>query len=330
MRVGPDRRMPDTIASSLHRFPDRPRRPLGPRSPTSAGSATADRRLVLVAGTGRSGTSTLAGILRRLGLHVPQPEVGSDSTNPRGFGEPQWVVDFHDELLTDANVQVSDARPLAWERTGELAERPEVQQRLNAWLGSAVRPRRRRTDQGPAALVVPAAVDVGRPGTRRRALVRHHAPAAGRGGRQQAHLLQRPAAGRAGRRRLGEHDAGHRAGHARVEPGLRPVPRPARRLGARGQGDRQGARPRLPVEHRPARTGGDRRLRRSRTAPDRPHLGRPRPARTTGDHGPACLDLPRRAGLDAPGRPNCWPASTTSASCTSPTTSSARWSPRPR
>lgn len=107
-----------------------------PEAPVSAAPARVDRRLVLVAGTGRSGTSTLAGILRRLGLHVPQPEVGVDSTNPRGFGEPQWVVDFHDELLYETHVKVSDARPIAWERTAELAGQPAVQQRLDAWLGS--------------------------------------------------------------------------------------------------------------------------------------------------------------------------------------------------
>lgn len=103
--------------------------------PSSAPPMTTRRRLVLVAGTGRSGTSTMVGVLRRLGLHVPQPEVGSDPTNPRGFGEPQWVVDFHDELLRRSHVQVSDARPLAWERTADLAARPEAQQQLSSWLG---------------------------------------------------------------------------------------------------------------------------------------------------------------------------------------------------
>lgn len=88
-----------------------------------------------MAGTGRSGTSTVAGILRRLGMHVPQPEVVADATNPRGFGEPRWVVDFHDELLGRSNVQVSDARPVAWQRTRTFAERPSARNRLDAWLG---------------------------------------------------------------------------------------------------------------------------------------------------------------------------------------------------
>jgi hypothetical protein len=104
--------------------------------PDAAAAASSERRLLLVAGAGRSGTSTVAGILRRLGLHVPQPEVVGDETNPRGFGESQWVVDFHDDLLHHARVQVSDARPVAWERTGGFAERPGAHGKLGAWLGS--------------------------------------------------------------------------------------------------------------------------------------------------------------------------------------------------
>ena len=92
-------------------------------------------RIVLVAGTGRSGTSTLAGILRRLGLHVPQPEVPPDASNPKGFGEPRWVVDFHDELLDRARVQVSDARPDARLGAARAAADPAVRRRLGAWLG---------------------------------------------------------------------------------------------------------------------------------------------------------------------------------------------------
>lgn len=103
-----------------------------PTVPTADGTAP---RLVLVVGTGRSGTSTVAGILRRLGLHVPQPEVAVDEANPKGFGEPRWVVDFHDELLGRANVQVSDARPVAWQHTRQYAERPGARSRLDAWLG---------------------------------------------------------------------------------------------------------------------------------------------------------------------------------------------------
>lgn len=92
------------------------------------------RRVVLVAGSGRSGTSTIAGILRELGLRIPEPEVAPDETNPRGFAEPQWLVDFHNELLSRSNVQVSDARPRAWFEAARPTSREGVRQRATAWL----------------------------------------------------------------------------------------------------------------------------------------------------------------------------------------------------
>ena len=93
-----------------------------------------DRSLVLVAGSGRSGTSLVSGILQRLGYHVPAPEVPADDTNPRGFAESQWVVDFHTAMLKRARVQVSDARPGAWAMTAEICLDDEVQKRLRGWL----------------------------------------------------------------------------------------------------------------------------------------------------------------------------------------------------
>lgn len=92
------------------------------------------RRVVFVVGSGRSGTSTMSGALQTLGMHVPQPEVVADETNPKGFGEPQWVVDFHDELLKRCNVQVSDARPSAWFDAGKLSTLEGLRGRLHTWL----------------------------------------------------------------------------------------------------------------------------------------------------------------------------------------------------
>jgi hypothetical protein len=92
------------------------------------------RRVVFVVGSGRSGTSTMAGTLRTLGLHVPQPEVVADATNPKGFGEPRWVVDLHTELLRRSNVQVSDARPRAWLDTGTTSGDHATRARVAAWL----------------------------------------------------------------------------------------------------------------------------------------------------------------------------------------------------
>jgi hypothetical protein len=103
--------------------------------PQSAGSLSATaRRLVLVVGKGRSGTSLLAGILGRLGFHVPQPEVKADRTNPQGFSEPLWVVRFHKRLLHARRVTAFDARSGAWEQMAELANDGDVLDELGSWL----------------------------------------------------------------------------------------------------------------------------------------------------------------------------------------------------
>ena len=92
------------------------------------------RKVLFVAGAGRSGTSTMTGLMQILGLHVPQPEVVADESNPKGFGEPQWVVDHHDRLLKEAGVQVSDARPDAWFEAGRVSIREEERIRTADWL----------------------------------------------------------------------------------------------------------------------------------------------------------------------------------------------------
>ena len=109
-----------------------------PSDPSSDPSAVAPedypRKVLFVAGAGRSGTSTMAGLMQILGLHVPQPEVAADETNPKGFGEPAWVVEHHDRLLKEALVQVSDARPDAWFETGRICTREQERIRTAEWL----------------------------------------------------------------------------------------------------------------------------------------------------------------------------------------------------
>jgi hypothetical protein len=97
---------------------------------------TDDRRLVLVLGVGRSGTSLITGILGQVGFHVPQPEIRADETNPRGFGEPEWVVKFHTRLMEQLRVTVFDARPQAWEITGRMTGEPAIRAELRDWLGT--------------------------------------------------------------------------------------------------------------------------------------------------------------------------------------------------
>ena len=93
-----------------------------------------NNRLILVAGSGRSGTSLLSGILKAFGAHIPQPEVTPDESNPAGFGEPQWVVDFHARLLKAAGVFASDARPSAWAKTAEIGRDADVLSELEGWI----------------------------------------------------------------------------------------------------------------------------------------------------------------------------------------------------
>jgi hypothetical protein len=93
-----------------------------------------DPRLVLVAGAGRSGTSLMTGILSKLGMSVPQPEIAADETNPRGFSEPRWVVDFHVRLMRTRRLTSLDGRPTAIEMAAAAAADADVSGTLRSWL----------------------------------------------------------------------------------------------------------------------------------------------------------------------------------------------------
>lgn len=93
------------------------------------------KHLLLVAGSGRSGTSLFASVVGNLGFYVPRPWVKADDSNPRGFGEPQWVVDRHVKLLRQANVHASDARPTAWADAAKLCIDEQVSAEVRLWLG---------------------------------------------------------------------------------------------------------------------------------------------------------------------------------------------------
>lgn len=101
---------------------------------------TSGVKLVIVTGSSRAGTTTTAGILDRLGLHVPQPEVEPNPvTNVRMF-EPRWVDEFHRRLLTDSSVKDTDTRPYAASVVAAAAP-PELPATLRAWLqGHATSP----------------------------------------------------------------------------------------------------------------------------------------------------------------------------------------------
>ncbi len=102
---------------------------------TTAASRPGTRpALLLVAGSGRSGTSLFTGLTGRLGVRIPQPEVLADPSNPHGFGEPRWAVDFHERLLKSVDVGREDARPAAWEAAAKVASRAPAREALRHWL----------------------------------------------------------------------------------------------------------------------------------------------------------------------------------------------------
>ena len=106
-----------------------------PSSPAQPGTP-----LVLVSGSGRSGTSSLAGTLKRLGLHVPQPEVEASETNPRGFYEPQWVIDFHKRHLKELALFNIDSRPAAVDLVAAYVSTGKPAAELRDWLSGQLEP----------------------------------------------------------------------------------------------------------------------------------------------------------------------------------------------
>jgi hypothetical protein len=106
--------------------------------------------LVLVSGSGRSGTSSLAGTLKRLGLHVPQPEVEASETNPRGFYEPQWVIDFHKRHLKELALFNIDSRPAAVGLVADYLASGATTDELRGWLSEQLS----APERGGAQIVV--------------------------------------------------------------------------------------------------------------------------------------------------------------------------------
>ena len=72
-------------------------------------------KLVLITGTGRSGTSTMSGTFDQLGLHVPGPYLGANRSNPKGFFESKWAVQFHKQITSGAGINDFDSRPDAFD-----------------------------------------------------------------------------------------------------------------------------------------------------------------------------------------------------------------------
>lgn len=89
--------------------------------------------LLLITGTGRSGTSTMSGTLHYLGLHVPGPFLGANESNPKGFFESKWAVRFHNRITKRAGINIFDSRPNAFVRA-QQAVRPANRSKLVEFL----------------------------------------------------------------------------------------------------------------------------------------------------------------------------------------------------
>ncbi len=103
-------------------------------------SQWSEHTVVLVTGSMRSGTSSLAGSLKLLGWHVPQPEVPASERNAKGHFEPRWVIEFHKRLMRSALVRPSDGSPRAEERVAALLEDGTVEAELRDWLSAQPEP----------------------------------------------------------------------------------------------------------------------------------------------------------------------------------------------
>jgi hypothetical protein len=94
----------------------------------------AQSKWVLITGSGRSGTSSVAGTLKRLGLHIPQPEVEADEKNPRGYYEPAWLAALLKNFMDPIPVRTIDSRPHAPQVAMDALAGTDIEDRLREWL----------------------------------------------------------------------------------------------------------------------------------------------------------------------------------------------------
>ena len=281
-----------------------------------------EHTVVLVTGSMRSGTSSLAGSLKLLGWHVPQPEVPASERNAKGHFEPRWVIEFHKRLLRRALVRPSDGSPSAEQRVNDVLEDGRLESELRDWLAAQAEPQVVVKDPHASWVLPPVAPRrrAGRPGPAHP----HRAPPPGRGGRLAgphlgqgpAHRRRAPGQGDLQHRRLAQRRAGHRGGFAGRAAGVHPVRRPAGRLARRARPGVRPARPRA-AARRGARR---RRVPRSRDAPLRAGLGRHRAAGLAARPGREHLAAARDPGRRPRGGRGARPPWTSSASGTTPTT----------
>lgn len=117
-----------------------------------AGAEENSKRIIIVMGPGRSGTSTVAGALAKSGLEVPGQVIRGNPTNPSGFYEPRWVVDFHRDLLDRHYVGTIDTSPSALELMSKASAAPTVRETLHTWLAARLEVQPRLVVKDPRSI----------------------------------------------------------------------------------------------------------------------------------------------------------------------------------
>lgn len=117
-------------------------------SGVSGATASDERSLVFVLGPGRSGTSTMAGALSHSGYQVPQAIKGN-ATNPSGFFEPRWAVNFHRRLLRATGVRTLDTNPAVLRRLEGVLADQQIRDELRNWLEPRLEQHRRMVIKDP-------------------------------------------------------------------------------------------------------------------------------------------------------------------------------------
>ena len=92
------------------------------------------RRVLLVLGMHRSGTSALAGLLCQQGFQAPQNHDGGDAHNPTGYWEPQQIRAFHNSLLEGAQSSWEDPLlpVLPWQPQNLITALADLEQAIAA------------------------------------------------------------------------------------------------------------------------------------------------------------------------------------------------------
>jgi hypothetical protein len=93
------------------------------------------RKIVIVLGPGRSGTSLLMQILNKMGMHISDNMLQGSVGNPEGFFEDLEIVKIHKNVLQELNTQSSLPMPEGWLESEVVKKsRPELRNLLEKRL----------------------------------------------------------------------------------------------------------------------------------------------------------------------------------------------------